>query len=358
MSPPEPRAPAGPAPLVRLRNRFAEVRRRRPAVDHLVRMQQHYGAVNAAQQAGAITYFAFLSFFPVLALAVFVVGYLSVVYPDANATLRSAVDSVVPGIIGPRGDQVSLEEIRTYRGWAAVIGLAGVLYSGLGWVSALREALEVVFRMPPREQPGLVSGKLRDLRALVVLGSVLFVAVALSGLVAGFSGLVLGRLGLDVARSWVVEVGTVVVGLPANALLLYLMFRLLAAPRVPPRSLWSGALLGAFVFEVLKQVSQVLLAITRDQPAAQAFGIALILVVWINYTSRVVLYAASWACTSREARAAGRPVPTEPVQGPRTPSPRELQQTARHQPSGRAAFAAGAVAGIAVAVVARSRRTS
>ena len=88
-------------------------------------------------------------------------------------------------------------------------------------------------------------------------------------------------------------------GFGANVLLFFTMFVLLAEPRTPRRSLWSGALLGAVGFEVLKQLSGRLFAATQGSPAFQAFGIALILLVWINYFSRVVLYAAAWAHTSR-----------------------------------------------------------
>ena len=70
--------------------RLGSLRERRPWIDHVVRMQQHFGASDAGQQAGAITYFAFLSFFPVLALAFFTVGLLSTVLDGADTTLRSA----------------------------------------------------------------------------------------------------------------------------------------------------------------------------------------------------------------------------------------------------------------------------
>ena len=58
-------------------------------------------------------------------------------------------------------------------------------------------------------------------------------------------------------------------------------------------------------------IPRALLASTKGQPAFQAFGIALILVVWINYFSRVTLYAAAYARTAE-------PAPEEPalVQGP------------------------------------------
>ena len=51
------------------KERLEALRRRRPFVDHVLRMQEHYSAVKAGQQAGAVTYFGFLSFFPILALA-------------------------------------------------------------------------------------------------------------------------------------------------------------------------------------------------------------------------------------------------------------------------------------------------
>ncbi|WP_182524395.1 YihY/virulence factor BrkB family protein [Nocardioides dongkuii] len=343
-----------PAIIDRVTTKVDDVRRRRPWVDHVVLMQEHFGSVKAAQQAGAVTYFAFLSFFPILALAVFALGRLSALYDGPDPDLARTINSVVPGIVGNRDDQVSLEDIRTYSGWAALVGLAGVLYTGLGWISALRDALQTVFVTPAGEQPGFVGGKLRDLLTLVVLGVVLLVAVAATGFIAGFSGDVPRWFGVDADLGWLVKLVGVLLGLPANALLFYLMYRMLAEPHVPRRSLWSGALLGAVVFEALKQASGLLLESTRNQPAFQAFGIALVLVVWINYTSRVILYSASWAYTTEEARASRWVEPAAPVQGPRMPSQEEQEEASDDAPGGsRAAFAAGAVAGAAAAAIVR-----
>lgn len=305
----------------RAKSVLSEVRTRRPFLDHLVRMQEHYGSSRASQQAGAVTYFGFLSFFPILALSFFVVGVVSRVYPQADANLQTAIESVLPGFLGPP-DGVSLADIRTFSGWAAVIGVLGVLYSGLGWLSALRLALLAVFETPDKERPNFLFGKLRDLSTLVAIGLVLIVAVALTGFVRGFSDKVLVFLHLGSQLGWLVVLATVVFGLAANTLLFFVLFRLLAEPHVPRRSLVQGALLGAVGFEVLKQLSGLLLASTKNQPAFQAFGIALILLVWINYFTRVVLYAAAFAHTSPAARAmrSAEPVePAAPAQGPPSP---------------------------------------
>jgi membrane protein len=348
-----------PAFVDRLKGRINEVRQRRPAVDHVLRMQEHYGETKASQQAGAVTYFGFLSFFPIMALAFFVVGYLSRVYPDAQDNLVSAIDRLFPGIVGTRDNQIRLKDIEDAAGTVGLIGLVGVLYSGLGWLSALRDALITVFALPEREQPSFVKGKLRDLVTLAIIGFVLFFAVALTGLVSGFSGDVLDWVGLSTQLGWLVTVVTIVLGLLANALLFLAMFRLLAAPDLPWRAMWSGALLGAVGFELLKQVSNLLIRSTQGQPAFQVFGLALILIVWINYFSRVVLYAASWAWTHPLAREQRVAEPEAPVEGPRSPTADEAAD-ASDEPSGRfnkGAFAAGAAGGAAAATaVARAGR--
>ena len=53
--------------------------------------------MKGSQQAGAVTYFAFLSFFPILALAFFVVGCISQVYPDARRTSSRRSTACCPG---------------------------------------------------------------------------------------------------------------------------------------------------------------------------------------------------------------------------------------------------------------------
>ena len=54
--------------------------------------------------------------------------------------------------------------------------------------------------------------------------------------------------------------------------LFYGFFRLLAEPDLPSKALWSGALLGALGFEVLKRVSSFLLAVTKGRRASRRSG--------------------------------------------------------------------------------------
>ena len=147
---------------------------------------------------------------------------------------------------------------------------------------------------------------------MLVIGVVLAVSVAVSGLVSTYSQEVLDWIGVGRDLSPLLVLLTVLIGLAANMVLFYATFRLLGEPDLPSKALWSGALLGALGFEVLKRLSSLLLAATKNSPGVQAFGVTLILLVWINYTMRLMMFAAAWAQTSREARAARESRPARP----------------------------------------------
>jgi membrane protein len=263
-------------------------------IEHVRRAWRHYAERDGSTQAAAVTYFAFLSLFPLLALSFAAVGVIARVVPDAQDALDASLRALFPGMIGDRSGQMSLAEIRTAAGPVAGVGIVTVAYSGLSWISDMRDALGRMFDETPGPRPSGVRGRvmaflgdqLRNAWALVVIGLALLVSIAMSG------GLI------EVAsRVPLISIATVLIGVATGMMLFFLMFKMLGGSTVSDRALWSGAFVGAVGFEVLKRASAWLLDSTTNQPAFQAFGIALILLVWIYYFSRVVMYAAAWART-------------------------------------------------------------
>ena len=280
--------------------------------------------------------------------------------PTPNENLVEAINTVLPGIIGGKARTRSRSsEIEQAATTVGLLGLLGLLYAGLGWLSAMRSALGVVFEQPAKEHPNFVVGKLRDLVTMVVLGVVLLLSVALAGFVTGFSDVVLDWLSLDDEIGWLVTLIGRVIGFGANMLLFYAFFKLLARPHTPNRSLWSGALLGAVAFEVLKALSFLLLASTEGNPAFQAFGIALILLVWINYTSRGTLYAAAWAHTTVAAREIRERAALERAKMQELTRV-DLHEAPAPEPPSRSrvakSFAAGGATALALVAVARRKK--
>src|SRR3954463_8089710 len=63
-------------------------------LDHLVRTVQRYPVQKGDRLAGAITYFAFLSFFPLIALGFAVSGYVEAL----RTILTEAITGQLPGL--------------------------------------------------------------------------------------------------------------------------------------------------------------------------------------------------------------------------------------------------------------------
>ena len=72
----------------------------------------------------------------------------------------------------------------------------------------------------------------------------------------------------------------------------------LARPRVAHRALREGAVLASVGFVLLKIVADQLVALAHGSPAFAVFGFSFVLLVMINYFSRVMVFGAAWAYTS------------------------------------------------------------
>jgi membrane protein len=326
----------------RVLTRLRAIRDRSPFAAHLIRMWKRYSEVQGNVLAGGITYFGFLSFFPLLALGFAVVGYVAIVYPDARHNLTEALQQVFPGIVTnrPAPGRISLDQIANAKAATGLIGLAVLLYTGLGWLSALRASLQVMFDVPAEQGRGFVLGKVVDLVVLGFIGIVMIVSVGISGVVKGFAGDIVAAVGLSsglVGQTmlWAVDV---LFSVAAASVLFFVMFRLLPNPDLPLGALWRGALLAAIGFEFLTAIVVTVLGGVGGTPFAP-LAVAVTLAIWINYFSRLVLLGAAYAWTA--GRAPSRLAAAD--------------QAAAMEPS-RAAVGEPALAGAGVASGSRDRR--
>ncbi len=296
--------------VAKVKRTAERVERRAPFVEHAVAMVQHYGQRDGSVLGGGITYFAYLSFFPVLALAFGVVGFVAEVFPRARDALSSGLVDAFPGIVRESCDGASgciaLGTFRDAAAAATLIGAAGLLYAGLGALAALRSSLADVLDIPQTERPNFVVGKLVDLGALVVLGVTLIVSVGLSTAVAALIPWLLDLLGLADVPGMELLFGAVgiALGVASSTALFLITFRLLAPQaEVTPRDRLQAALLAGAGFELLKLLAAVLVSAALGNPAFATLGVSLVLLVWMNYVSRLLLYGASWAAVAAELRA-------------------------------------------------------
>ncbi|MGI5269105.1 YihY/virulence factor BrkB family protein [Nonomuraea sp. CA-218870] len=287
---------------------------RRPSVDHLMKTVRRYQAQSGDRLAGAVTYFAFLSFFPLIALAFALLGYVVTASEAVAEALETAIVQRLPGLAGA----IDLNAIKDAKATAGVIGLLGLLYAGLGAVDALRGALREM-SMTTSPPLSFALGKLRDLVSLILLGLTLIVSVLVGGLATQATKVVADFLfgGASPLATAATGLVGVVGSVGADWLLFMIAFGWVARPAQPFRVLAQGALLGAIGFGLLKQLASLLLASTLSNPVYGAFAVVVGLLLWINLSARLILYVAAWTAT-----AGGAPPPApSPVPSTDAPEP-------------------------------------
>ncbi len=230
--------------------------------------------------AGLITYYGFLSLFPLLLVMATALGFLLPGNPDLQQQLIGSALAQFPII----GDQLTsgTQPLRgSGVGLAAGIGVS--LYGGLGFSVALQNALNQVWGVPVNRRPNPLVARLRSLLMLGLLGAgvvLTTVLTALSGVGEQFGPLV----------RW----AAVLVSMAVNAGLFVLAFRALTARKVTVRDVLPGAVLAAVCWQLL-QAGGAVFVDSQLRGATQVyglFGIVLGLMAWINVAALVVVLSA------------------------------------------------------------------
>jgi inner membrane protein YhjD len=210
--------------------------------------------------AALLTYYGFVSLFPLLLLLVTVLGFVLDGDPAAQARVLDSALSQVP-VLGPqlREDVQGLDGSRS----ALVTGLLGALYGGTGVAQAGQNAMNTIWAVPRHRRPNPVVSRLRSLVAVVALGGGLVATSVLSGLVASADAAGLGAAG---------RVLGLLVALAGNGLLFLAGFRMLTVAHVPFRELVPGALAAAVGWQALQALGGYYVT-QRLSSASQVYGV-------------------------------------------------------------------------------------
>ncbi|PZS14302.1 MAG: inner membrane protein YhjD [Pseudonocardiales bacterium] len=310
---------------------FARVRARYSWLDHLVRAGQSYTANHGDHYAAAITFFSVLSLVPLLMIAFAVAGFVLAGNPELLQQLLNQIHSAAPPGLDKTLDPVIAGAIRS-RGSVGIVGLLGALYSGLGWMGNLRDALTAQWQATqgqttqghdeqPPESAGFLRTKVFDLLALVGLGLALMASFALTGIGTAFASVVLKALGLG--QNPGARLVLVVLAVAASVAGMWLVFLWVIArlPRqpVPLRSATHAAWFGAVGFELLKQAFAIYLDSVTNSPTGRLFGPVIGLMVFAYFVSRFVLFLTAWAAVVAQNQPHVDPPPTEIDSGASVP---------------------------------------
>lgn len=213
------------------------LQRRNRRVGYAIAVLYKYVDDQGGFLAALITYYAFVSLFPLLLLMTTALGVVLAGHPGLQQQVLDSTLSQFPVI----GSQLQEPEQLSGGVTAVVVGIAGALYGGLGVGQAVQNAMDSVWAVPRNNRRDPFRSRLRSLLLLFVLGSAAIAATVLSAV-----GHATASLG------WFGKAGVTVATVAVNALICLVAFRVTTARQVTYRDVLPGALTAAVIWQLLQ----------------------------------------------------------------------------------------------------------
>lgn len=244
-----------------------------------------YSEDGAGQQAALLTYYAFLSLFPLLLVLTTLTEYVVGRHSHLETTVVGSITSYFPLL----GNQLSSHIQGLHRsGLALAAGILFTLYGTRGVADAFRSGVQHIWQVPKNQRPGFPKSMLNSL-GVIIIGGLGFILASISAGLASAAGHGLAFRGLSLA---------------VDLFMLFWLFTFLinfCLPRhVTLKEVRAGALAAALGLVILQSLGSYVLA--RELKHLDAlysyFAVALGLLFWIYLQAQVLYYAVEIAVVS------------------------------------------------------------
>lgn len=293
-----------------MKERLRRLGDRWPWLGEALDVQDRVGEINGSFAASAITMTVFISIFPLLLVAIAVVGFIAA--GDTTVAPR-LIDDL--GLTGNAADALTtaIDRAANSRQAASIVGLVGLAWSG----SAVAVALQQGVRLPWQERSEGLRDRLLGMAWLAVAGLLFAAAIALGGV-------------LNFLPDWlpaaVGAIAAVVLGLAVEVALFTWMFWGLGSRRVGWRPLLPGAIVAALGFEVLKLVGTVWVPqlVAKSSALYGSIGVVFAVLAWLALFAKLIVYCSTLNAVRYERTHGTVEVP---VFLPRLPGPTPVAAT-------------------------------
>jgi YihY family inner membrane protein len=252
--------------------------RKHGAAGFVLGVLKKFGDDEGGSLSARITFYAFLSLFPMLLVLVTVLGY---VLHGSQDLQRRIVDSAL-GDFPVIGDQLrhNIGSVRG-NGLGLLIGILFTFYGGLGVGHASQDAMNRVWSVPIRVWPGFFP---KLLRSIELMGTLALALILTTGL---------NWLGSAHGATWE-RVALFMIATLLNVGLFALAFRVLTAQALSFRVVLPGAVISALGWAVLQLVGEAVVNHMLHGMTATygVFAIVLGLMAWLFILSRIMMYSA------------------------------------------------------------------
>jgi membrane protein len=231
----------------------------------------------AGQLAALISYYAFVSIFPLLLVFVTILGFVLEGHPGDR-------EKIIHGTLGQfpvLSDSLKLQSL-SGSGLALAIGIVGALLAGMGITNAAQNAFNHIWDVPFRSRPNFLFSRVRGLAVLAILGTMTIVSTAAAGFV-GTSSHSAGPV-----------IGGVLIAFLVNLALFMSAFALLTAADATWRDYLPGVIVAAVLWQLLQHLGGFYIehALKHTQPLYGTFALVLGLLAWLYLGAQLVIFAA------------------------------------------------------------------
>lgn len=257
-----------------------EFQQKRKTLAFSIAVLKKYGDDEGGHLAALITYYGFLSLFPLLLVATTATEIFLRSHEHLRARVVEGISHYFPVISNDL--QHSIHSIHK-TGLALIIGILLTLYGARGGADAIHSAFNRIWRIPKETQLGFPATILNSLLIILVGGGGLVLASVLSSYAAGLAHVFTFRL-VPFAISLLILVGV-----------FYLVFSLGINSREPTRKdLLVSALAAAIGVQILQLLGGYLLTheLKNLSNLYGTFAVVLGLLFWIYLQVQVLLLAA------------------------------------------------------------------
>lgn len=236
--------------------------------------------------AALITYYGFLSIFPLLLLLLTILGFVLAGDAHLSDNLIKSALAQFPVVGDTLRAQIGAARSSSGSTTGLIVGVIGTLYGSIGAAQATQHAFNKVWAVPRNERPNPVKSRLRSLVLLGVLGIGVLITTVASGLTTGATS-----YGATVGTG--LKLGGIAVVAVVNIGLFMFAFRVLTAREIPTRCLRLGAVIAGLGWEAIQLGGTYYVAQLKGTQAAYGvFGAVLGLIAWIYLLATMTVIAA------------------------------------------------------------------
>lgn len=256
----------------------------------------------APRHAAALAFYTAFSIAPMLVIAIALAGLVF-----GRDVAQKEVMNQISALIGSEATEAIRGILRNaYHSGAsvpaAIAGLVALIFGASGAFGQLQDSLNTIWKAPGRKRKGLwrvIRARFMTFAAVVGLGFLLLVSLVASAALEAMGRMLtsqsIGTIALMKGLNLLVSFGGIMA-------LFMVMFKVLPETQVRWRDLWFGAALTAALFTVGKYLIGVYLgnaAIGSSYGAASSF---ILILLWIYYSSQIVLLGAEFTKAYSDAR--------------------------------------------------------